>query len=102
MGQLMPSTYEELKEAVTRYFSLSKPERTPSRSDQRGRKEEKRGDPAKWRGERDLHTTKGKVLEVTLMTMTCIINILEPLKMLSIPLSAVGVAREAITRETAG
>ena len=36
------------------------------------------------------------------MTMKQIIKILEPLKMSSIPLSPIGVAREAITRETAG
>ena len=36
------------------------------------------------------------------MTMICITKILEPLKMSSIPLSARGVAREAIARETAG
>ena len=56
--QLRLSMYKELKEAVTRYLNMSKPEQEPSRPDQRRRKEEKWEDSAKWRREGPSHNKR--------------------------------------------
>ena len=98
MRQLKPNMYEELKEAVTRYISTSKPEQELTlftRPDQRG---------GRWSPNRESkgmlnfgqrrHTQESKEGYKNN-------NNGYDVKMTSIPPNAIGVAREAITNEIA-